>query len=195
MIRSSFEIEKQLFGNWKKTLLDPGQWLERKKEKYLFDSPVWISISNGMTGRLERSRERKGLRQRRVLNVQLKRGDDAFADRNRGNDHFVRLLSRQQWHGWIRDSCQTCHEEGGGEVVSRAPMRAPIKSDQSKNTSPNLFGQIAIPPTLFPLPFNRPSISFRFRCVESRSSSRLFEIVKRRDRFSSFRTGAWKAGR
>lgn len=34
----------------------------------------------------------KGL-QRRVLNVQLKH--DAFADRNRGNDHFVRLLSRR----------------------------------------------------------------------------------------------------
>lgn len=93
----------------------------------------------------DRSIGKRGLQEgshEAVERVQLKR--DAFADRNRGNDRFVRLLSNQETR-LHRDSCQNCQEKSGW--VGRGERRgkcAPIKSDQS-NTSSNLFGQI-VPP-------------------------------------------------
>lgn len=60
----------------------------------------------------------KGL-QRRVLNVQLKH--DAFADRNRGNDHFVRLLSRRSDAGGFATAVKLV-TRAEGEEWFRAPQ-------------------------------------------------------------------------
>lgn len=60
----------------------------------------------------------KGL-QKRVLNVQLKH--DAFADRNRGNDHFVRLLSRRSDAGGFATAVKPV-TRAEGEEWFRAPQ-------------------------------------------------------------------------
>lgn len=116
-----FEIEEDQkhffadFSIW--PILLETRWRKKGKYPLRLILPFEYHRTGGRVDWREGGRE-KGL-QRRVLNVQLKH--DAFADRNRGNDHFVRLLSRRSDAGGFATAVKPV-TRAEGEEWFRAPQ-------------------------------------------------------------------------